>query len=393
MKFQISSSVLLSALSQVSRTIESKPALAILNCVLFSLGEGKLALTASDGEITMQTASDVVDSDGIGCFAVNAVQMINALREIAEQPITIEVNPANYALTLYYTNGQSSFVCQDGKEYPTPVVMPDNASRLTIPSDMLCTGIAHTIGSVANDELRPVMNSIHIDFTDQSTTFVSTDGHRLVREVFPELSTLNSKLSTLTSLSISKKFAKLVREVLMKDQAPVVLRFTDQQAQVITTTYTITSRLVEGRYPNYNAVIPTSFKASATIDRQSLIGALRRTLVFASTTTALVRLEFTPDNLSISTSDTDFSTSADEHIPCTCTDQSLTIGFKGTYLLDLLSLLSTDEVTFHLTDPTRPGIITPAVPPSPSPESATPDSPNPSPLTPQLTLLLMPMVI
>ncbi len=355
MKFNVSSTVLCNRLQTLSKVLSSKNSIQILDCILFNIQQDKLTLTASDGEITLVTSLDVNEPSGNGLFAANAVQIINGLKEISEQPVQISLNEETYSIEIKYQNGSSNFIGQSGNEYPIPQQISDNTQTVSIGSSVLQDGISRTIFATAEDELRPVMNGIYFDFTEDSLTFVASDGHKLVRS-----RNMAVKSERPTAFILPKKPAKMLKDILTKEGGDAIIRFDESYAEIAVENYILSCRLIEGRYPNYNSVIPTDNPYRVTIDRQAFIGALRRVLVFASSSTSLVKLRIESGSLLVSAQDIDFSTSAEERIMCEYEGNPMSIGFKGPFLIDILNGISSQDVVLELADPSRAGVVVPA---------------------------------
>ena len=355
MKFNVSSATLCNRLQTLSRVLASKNSIQILDCILFELQDGKLRLTASDSETTLVSTLDVDEADSNGMFAIKAATIINGLKEISDQPITLDVNPETHEIVIYYQNGRSSFVGQGGEEYPSYPSISDSAQQLTIDANVLLNGISRAIFATAEDEIRPVMNGVFFDITPDSVTFVASDGHKLVRD-----RSFTTHGEQPASFILPKKPAKTLKDILAKENGDAIVRFDDRNARIELENYTLNCRLIEGRYPNYNSVIPQDNPFRVSVDRVTLIGALRRVLVFASTSTSLVKLRVDQNDLTVSTQDIDFSTSAEEHVLCDYSGTAMSIGFKGPFLVDILNCMSSQEVVLELADPSRAGVIVPA---------------------------------
>lgn len=355
MKFNVSSATLCNRLQTLSRVLASKNSIQILDCILFELQDGKLRLTASDSETTLVSTLDVDEADSNGMFAIKAATIINGLKEISDQPITLDVNPETHEIVIYYQNGRSSFVGQGGEEYPSYPSISDSAQQLTIDANVLLNGISRAIFATAEDEIRPVMNGVFFDITPDSVTFVASDGHKLVRD-----RSFTTHCEQPASFILPKKPAKTLKDILAKENGDAIVKFDDRNARVELENYTLNCRLIEGRYPNYNSVIPQDNPFRVSVDRVTLIGALRRVLVFASTSTSLVKLRVDQNDLTVSTQDIDFSTSAEEHVLCDYSGTAMSIGFKGPFLVDILNCMSSQEVVLELADPSRAGVIVPA---------------------------------
>lgn len=355
MKFNVSSTTLCNRLQTLSRVLASKNSIQILDCILFDLQDGKLRLTASDSETTLVSTLDVDEADSNGMFAIKAATIINGLKEISDQPITLEVNPETHEIVIFYQNGRSSFVGQSGEEYPSYPSISEGAQQLTIDANVLLNGISRAIFATAEDEIRPVMNGIYFDITPDSVTFVASDGHKLVRD-----RSFTTHCAQPAAFILPKKPAKTLKDILAKENGDATVRFDDRNARFELENYTLNCRLIEGRYPNYNSVIPQDNPFRVTVDRATLIGALRRVLVFASTATSLVKLRVDQNDLTVSTQDIDFSTSAEEHVLCDYSGTAMSIGFKGPFLVDILNSMASQEVVLELADPSRAGVIVPA---------------------------------
>ena len=343
-----------SHLQAVSRVINSKNALPILDCFLFELQDGTLSVTVSDSETTMVTSLEVVESDSDGRFAVVARTLLDALKEIPEQPLTFEVNLNTLEITVQYQNGTYNLVGQNADEFPTPVVLGDGAVKVEMDAQVLLNGINRALFATADDELRPVMNGIYFDITAEDITMVASDGHKLVR-----CKTLAAHGSERAAFILPKKPANLIKNLLAKEQGTVHLEFDDRNASFILENYRMVCRLIEGRYPNYNSVIPKNNPNKITVDRLQLIGALRRVSIFSSQASSLIKLRMEGNRIVVSAQDIDFSTSAEEMLVCQYAGTPMSIGFKSTFLIDILNNISAEEVFIELADPSRAGVIIP----------------------------------
>ena len=355
MKFIVSSTALSSHLQAISRVINSKNALPILDCFLFELEDGTLSVTVSDSETTMVTTVEVNESDTNGRFAVVAKTLLDALKEIPEQPLTFDVNPDNYEITVQYQNGKYSLMGQNADEFPQSATLGDNAVRVEMEAEVLLGGINRSVFATADDELRPVMNGIYFDITTEDITMVASDGHKLVR-----LRNLSVKSPERASFILPKKPANLLKGLLSKEGEMVSIKFDDNNAYINCVNFEMVCRLIEGRYPNYNSVIPQENPFKVTIDRISFLNALKRVSVFSNPASSLVKLQLKENEMLVSAQDIDFSTSAEEKIVCSFDGTELSIGFKATYLIEILSNINSEEVILELADPSRAGLIVPS---------------------------------
>lgn len=354
MKFIVSSSALYAHLQGISRVINSKNALPILDCFLFELRDEALNVTVSDSETTMVTTVEVVESNADGRFAIAARTLLDALKEIPEQPLTFDIDLQTLELNIQYQNGQYNLMGQNADEFPTPATLSDNAVRVEIDAQVLMNGINRAIFATADDELRPVMNGIYFDITTESLTMVASDGHKLVRS-----KTMSAHGNERAAFILPKKPAVLIKNLLPKEEGLVSIEFDERNAVFTLDNYRMVCRLIEGRYPNYNSVIPANNPNKITIDRLQLLGALRRVSIFSSQASSLVKLCMSADSMVINAQDIDFSTSAKETLTCQYAGTPMEIGFKSSFLIDILNNIPSDDVLIELADPSRAGVITP----------------------------------
>lgn len=354
MKFNVSSEKLFQQLQAVSRVVANKSTLKILECILFDLSGNILTLTASDGETTIRTAIDVDNAEGEGKVAFGAKLLIDTMKEFPAQPLTFTIDDYTFGMIINSVNGKYSFVGVNGNEYPEMPKEEEGCHHITMQSKVLLNAINKTIFCTADDELRPVMNGINFDLTEDHITLVATDAHRLVR-----YNNYSIKSPEPVSFILPKKPANVLRTVLTKDEEEVKITFGQKNARFEFDRTLIICRQIEGRYPNYNGVIPQNNSNCVIIDRLNLLAACKRTAVFANNTTALLKLDLTENNLTISAQDIDFSTSAEESIQCSYSGNPIAIGFKGTILSELLGNVDSSEVEIRLMDSTRAGLILP----------------------------------
>jgi len=242
MRFTLSSTALNSRLSTLSKVINSKNALPILDCFLFEVTNNTMTITASDSENVMKTTINLDDCDGEGKFAVNNRTILDAVKELPEQPLTIDVDTASMAIKVIYQNGLYNFTGQNADDYPSVLPMTDNATSLVLPNNVLADNITRSIFATATEELRPVMNGIYFDLTNEALAIVASDGHKLVRN-----KNFTVKSDNPTSFILPKKPATLLKNVLGKDGSDVVLRFDDRNADVTFGDTILQCRLIEGR--------------------------------------------------------------------------------------------------------------------------------------------------
>jgi DNA polymerase-3 subunit beta len=358
MRFTLSSTALSSRLQALARVINSKNSLPILDCFLFEVRNNQLNITASDSENVMQTCLNLEECDGEGNFAVPNRTILDAVKELPEQPLSFDINLDSFIINIIYNNGMYNFTAQNAEEYPHTLSVPDGATVITMSSSSLSDNITRSIFATAQDELRPVMNGIYFDLTTEGLAIVASDGHKLVRN-----KNFTIKSETSASFILPKKPASLLKNVLGKNDDDVTIKFDDRNAEINFTEGKLSCRLIEGRYPNYNSVIPKDNPNQLTIDRRALLGALKRVLPFASESSQLIRFHIEVGKLQLSSEDVDFATSAKEDIICDYNGQPMSIGFKGGSLAEILTNLESDEVVIQLADPSRAGIIIPGTQP------------------------------
>ena len=354
MKFIVSSTELFSHLQAISRVINSKNSLPILDCFLLELRDGTLTLTASDSETTLCTGIEVQDHQEDGSFAMSSKTLLDALKEIPEQPLTFEVNLSNLEITVQYQNGQYKLIGQNADEYPEAQALGDDAVNVSIPAPVLTADLNRCVFATADDELRPVMNGVYFDMTTTDITLVASDGHKLVK-----CKSLEAHGNEKAAFILPKKPANMLKNLLPKEQGDVQIIFDNRNACFILSDYKMVCRLIEGRYPNYNSVIPENNPYRVVVDRISLIGTLRRVSVFSSQSSSLIKMSLSANQLKVSAQDIDFSTSAEEVLVCEYEGKDMSIGFKSSFLIDILSNISSANVVIALADPSRAGVITP----------------------------------
>lgn len=358
MRFNISSTALSSKLLTLSKVINSKNSLPILDSFLVEVHNGQAAITASDSENVMQTILPLDNCEGEGNFAVNNHTILDAVKELPEQPLTIDVNYDEWKMYITYQNGSYNFPIQNADEYPKAQPINEGATVLTLDSSILAGNITRSIFATAQDELRPVMNGIYFDLTADALAIVASDGHKLVRN-----KNFTLKSDTPSAFILPKKPASLLKNILSKDGGDVTIKFDDRSAEISFSEGSLSCRLIEGRYPNYNSVIPQDNPNQITIDRRSLLGALRRVLPFASDSSQLIRFHAETGTLSLNAEDIDFATSAKENVTCEYGGQPMSIGFKGSSMVEILNNLESDDVIIQLADPSRAGVVIPSVQP------------------------------
>jgi DNA polymerase-3 subunit beta len=374
MKFVVSSTELLGHLQAISRVISSKNTLPILDNFLFNITGSDLEITASDLESTLITKMRLDNITGSGTIALPARILLDTLKEFSEQPLTFDINTDTMAVVINSENGRFSIVGQNGIDFPVlPVIKTEKRFSFSVAADILMSGISKTLFATADDELRPVMGGILVEASTEKLTFVASDAHKLVR-----YQRSDAKADDNASFILPKKPASLLKNILPREDGPVSVEFDDRNAFFNLSDYKVVCRLVEGNYPNYNSVIPKNNPRKVRIDRLEFYNILRRVSVFSNQASNLVKLQFTPNQITVSAQDVDFSISAYERHKCLYEGDDMEIGFKSVFLLEILSNIASQDVLLELADPTRAGLFLPS-------ESSNEDE--------DLLMLLMPMMI
>ena len=354
MKFVVSSALLSQRLQTIGRVIAPKSTLAVLENILFKVAANELTLVAADGEITLTSTLELVDSEGEVTFMINAKTIQDAIREIPEQPVDIYVNEENYTVTVEYQNGKFNFVAQTADEYPVPPAMTEERVTFSMDSQLLYNGVNRSLFAASNDALRPQIGGLYFDVKENETAIVATDAQKMACTQYPAIGA-----GQVGSFILPKKPANMLKGFLVKDEGMTQVEFSLRNAVFTTESYTMNCRLVEGRYPNYAAVIPTTNDIIVTVNRVAFISALRRVLLFSNVASGCVKLKLENNNMQISSHELDFSKSADEALLCDYNQMPMSIGFRGSFLLEILNNIEAEEVMLKLAGPSRAGLILP----------------------------------
>ena len=353
MKFTVSSSALLSLLATTGKVISNKNTLPILDYFLMELNGNELKVTTSDLETTLIGSITVDSVESEGTIAAPGKLMLDSLKEFPELPLTIEVNDQNWEIRLSWKSGSLSIPGASAVSYPAVPTLSAEKKELELDVDVLVNGINKTIFATADDELRPVMNGIFINFSPTALTFVGTDAHKLVKYESERETDINA------SFILPKKPANLLKSVLLKEEDAIKVAFDSKNALFTLKNHTLVCRLIEGNYPNYNAVIPANNPNKVLVDRIELVNGIKRVAVCSNPTTNLIRMDIEENRINLTAQDIDFSVSANETISCSYDGQPITIGFKSTFLVEILSNIETPTVVIELADSTRAGVFKP----------------------------------
>jgi len=355
MKFVVSSTELLSHLQAISKVINSKNTLPILDNFLFKLEGNKLEITASDLETTMVTRITLENVSEEGAIAIPAKFLIEYLSKFSEQPLTFDISTESFAIRINSETGDANIMGYDWEDFPQlPTLKQDMLSPLRVPADMVMQGVGKTIFATGEDELRPVMNGILMELTTDNITFVASDSHKLVRYRRSDAKAEQNGLFILP-----KKPAGLLRTVLAKEQDDVEISFDDKNAMFQLSEYTMVCRLVEGKYPAYNSVIPIDNPNKLIIDRVEFLGSLRRVAMFTNQASNLVKIELRGNQITIFAQDIDFSIAGQETLKCQYDGDQMNIGFKANFLAELLANLSSTDISLEMSDSQRASLVLP----------------------------------
>lgn len=357
MKFNVPSKTLYGYVSAVSKVINSKNALTILNNFLFELSGNTVRITASDMENTLTARVPVTDAEGEGKFCVDARRLTDLLKSMPDLGITFEIDDANLAIEIKYPSGTYSFIGINGNEYPQPATESTaETDRLdfTCPTEQIIKGIDNTLFAVGTDDLRPQMMGILWDITPEAITFVATDTRKLVKY----RNSMSAPGAT-GSCIVPLKPATVIKNVFPKEPELHVV-IDNKRAVIESPSFTFTCQLLKGMYPDYNRVIPANNPYVLTVDRQSFLAAVRRVGVFVDPGHGLVKFKIAPDNITLKATDSNFCTQAVESVPCDFNHNEMVIGFSAPYLVEIFSTLVTTDVVVKLSDPSRPGVFLPS---------------------------------
>jgi DNA polymerase-3 subunit beta len=352
MKFIVSSSVLLKQLSSINGVITTNPVVPILENFLFEIEGGTLTVTASDLQTSMITELEVESKEG-GSIAVPAKILLDTLKNLPEQPVTFSIDESTYSIEISSDNGHYKLAGENATDFPkVPTVNADFSVEMS--TDILAKAINNTIFATSNDELRPAMTGVYMNLSETNTTFVGTDGHKLIRYRRVDVATDNGN-----AIIVPRKGLNLLKNTLPSENTNVTLDFNVSNAFFRFGNIKMICRLIDERYPDYENVIPTDNPIKMTIDRMEMLSSLRRISIYANKTTHQVRLKITGSELLISAEDLDFANEANERLVCEHDGEDIEIGFNARFILEMLSNLESEQIELHLSAPNRAGLIIP----------------------------------
>jgi DNA polymerase-3 subunit beta len=354
MNFIVSSSYLLKNLNAISGVITSNPVVPILDNVLFEIENGNLLITASDLQTSVMVEIQV-ESKGDGSVAIPAKILIDTLKNLPEQPVTFSIDDENYNIEINSDNGRYKLAGENATDFPKVPQVTDGYS-IDLSSELLSNAISNTIFSTSTDELRPAMTGIFLKLSTSSCTFVSTDGHRLVKYVRSDIS--GDEIDH--EMILPRKSLNLLKSTLPSDKSSdVKLEFNASNAFFSFDNVKMVCRLIDERYPDYENVIPLDNSNNIVIDKSEVLSSLKRISIYANKTTNQVRFKISGGEILISAEDLDFSNEANERISCEHDGADIEIGFNAKFLIEILSNLNSTRVTFKLSKPNKAGLIIP----------------------------------
>lgn len=353
MKFIVNSAYLLRQLSNINGVITTNPVVPILENFLFELEKGGLTVTASDLQTSMITELQV-ESKEKGSIAVPARILLDTLKNLPEQPVTFSIDESTYSVEIISDNGRYKLSGENATDFPkVPSVSNDFTAEIS--SDVLSRAVNNTIFATSNDELRPAMTGVYVNLGDKNTTFVATDGHRLVRYRRTDVKSDNGN-----AIIIPRKALNLLKATLPAEKTDVILNFNMSNAFFKFGNIRMICRLIDERFPDYENVIPSGNNIKMTIGRNDLLGALRRISIYANKTTHQVRLKITGSELQISAEDLDFSNEANERLSCEHEGEDIEIGFNAKFLVEMLGNMDSDQIRLTMSAPNKAGVLYPA---------------------------------
>lgn len=369
MRTKVNSSELNNAMKMVVKAMDSKVVIPILSDILFDVKGNTVTLTASNGENFVTTHVNVIENDGEQIFSVNGKDILDAFSNLPDTPVTIETE--EITMKVSYENGLFKLPISDATEYPTQTAI-ENGISSTLSEKIVKENLSLCYFATAQDELRPVMNGIYFDFTADGLVMVASDGHKLIKSIIADVMMEKSH-----SFILPKRPADILMKIMSNaSDRDVTITFTEHNAIFTTATFTLSCRLIEGRYPNYNAVIPKDSPYTMNASRLEMVTALNRVVPF-SNESQLTRISVTADKMILNTEDYDFSKTAVAQMACTYDGQNINIGFKGVTLVEILKNLSSEKIVMKMSDPSRAALIVPGE----------------QPACYEVTILIMPMLI
>ena len=351
MKFIVNSSTLLKELQKLNGVISTSNTLPILDNFLFEIEDGKIKIIASDLETTM-ISEITTESSSNGQITIPSKILIDTLKTFSNQPLTFLVDEDTKGIEISSENGNYKLAGQDAKEFPKVPELSSSSSFL-IPSTVLLNAINKTLFASGNDELRPVMSGVFCELSEESITFVATDAHKLVKHTRSKISS-NSN----SSFILPKKPLSLLKNNIDND-SEINVEFNETNVRFLLDNITLICRLIDGKYPNYDAVIPKDNPNKLVINKDELLNSIKRVSIYASKTTHQIRLKIAGSQLQITSEDLDFANKAEERLTCSYEGEDIEIGFNSRFVIDMLNNIGSDQICLEMSAANRAGIILP----------------------------------
>ncbi len=356
MKFIVSSLTLMKHLQHIGGVLNSSNSLPILDNFLFEIEKGEMTVSASDLETTM-TTKIAIKSEASGNIAVPAKMLLEMLKKLPETPLSFLIDEKTHGIEISAGDGKYRLTGFDGNEFPkVPAIT--KPSTIKLHSHVIASAINKTIFAAGNDDLRPTMSGVFCQLSDQNIIFVATDAHKLVRYTRSDYKSTKGTASFI----LPKKPLNLIKGILASEDTEVTMVYNNTNAAFSFNDINLVCRLIDGKYPNYEAVIPKTNPNKLTIDRISLLNSIARVALFANKSTNQVRLKITGSELSISAEDYDYNNAANDRLTCSFVGEDMEIGFNSKFLLEMLTNLESDNVVIEMSAPNRAGILLPAEP-------------------------------
>ena len=353
MKFIVSSSLLLKNLQSIIGVINTSNTLPILDDFLFDLKDDELTITSSDLETTMSVTIKPDKALQNGSIAIPAKILVETLKTFADIPVSFSINDENQGIEISAGDGKYKMAGHKSDEYPR-VPSLESTTSIELTSSLLSQAINKTLFATGNDELRLVLSGVFCELSPDDITFVATDAHKLVK-----YKRTDAKSNESASFILPKKPLNLLKNIISGQEMPVSIEYNRTNAFFSFQNIHLICRLIDGKYPNYDAVIPTDNPNKLTIDRNALLTTIRRVAIFANQSTHQIRFKLSGKELVLSSEDLDFSKESKDRLTCDYEGDDLEIGFNSKFLIEMLNNIDTDEVRLEMSAPNRAGILLP----------------------------------
>jgi DNA polymerase III subunit beta len=353
MKFIISSSLLLKNLQAIIGVINTNNTLPILDDFLFELKEDALTITSSDLETTMSVTVKPDKAEEDGTVAIPAKIIVDTMKTFPDIPLSFSINENSLIVEISAGEGKYKLSGHKADEYPRTPSLEETTS-VEMDSMTLANAINKTLFATGNDELRLVLSGVFCELSQEDTTFVATDAHKLVRYKRTDATATES-----ANFILPKKPLNLLKNLLSSQETKVKLEYNKTNAFFSFSNISLICRLIDGKYPNYDAVIPANNPNKLTIDRVALLTSIRRVSIFANQSTHQIRFKISGKELVLSAEDPDFSNEAKERLTCNYEGDDIEIGFNSKFMMEMLNNIDTEEVVLEMSAPNRAGILLP----------------------------------